>query len=152
MHPTTSFIAVVSILIATSVSALAGASTITAELARERAIAGELIMIDIRSFDEIAETGIPDVALLADRYVQNFTAILTAIQAQAPEIPIALMCRRGDCASQIPEQLRQAGIDNVLDILGGYYGSFDIAGWSSANMPIRNIDMSVSGLIPYKQP
>lgn len=152
MRPTTSFIAVISLLIATTVSALAATPTIPADEARAKAIAGEVIMIDIRSFEELAESGLPDVALRADMYNPNFVSVLTAIQAMASDVPVALMCRRGDCAATITDQLSQAGITNVLDVLGGYYGTRDVKGWSLVGLPIRNIDMSVSGLIPFKQP
>ena len=92
------------------------------------------------------------MALIADATKPDFVAMLSAIQAQAPGVPVAFMCRRGDCTAAIMDDLSAAGISEVFDIVGGYYGTRDVKGWSRLRLPIRNIDMSISGLVSFTQP
>lgn len=126
--------------------------SIAPDQARAKAISGEIVLIDIRSFEEVAESGMPDVALLVDKFAPNFAQKLVAVQAQAGDTPVAVFCRRGGCAAAMEAELLALGFVAVLDVAGGFYGDGDIPGWGKLNLPIRTIDMGVNGMVPFKQP
>jgi len=126
--------------------------SIAPEEVRAKAIAGEIVMIDIRSFEEVAESAMPDVALLVDKTAPDFAQKLAAVQAQAGDAPVAVFCRRGGCAEAMEAELLALGFVAVLDVAGGFYGDGDIPGWGKLALPIRTIDMGVNGMVPFKQP
>ena len=78
---------VLAVMIFAGTAANAEIVKMTPDVAREKALAGELVLIDIRRPEEWAETGVPDVALLLDMTSREFLSKLNAIRLQNPDVP-----------------------------------------------------------------
>ena len=125
---------------------------VTPDVARALALAGEIILIDIREPHEWAETGIPDVALTAAMRSENFVETLIAIRAQNTDIPLALICRTGNRSAFTAQQLYDAGLTNVIDVVEGLAGHGVGPGWAARDLPVRAIGEPVNAAILTIQP
>ncbi|MCF6304116.1 MAG: rhodanese-like domain-containing protein [Rhodobacteraceae bacterium] len=125
---------------------------ITPDVAREMALAGEIVLIDIREPFEWQQTGLPDVALTAAMRSDNFIETLIAIRNQNPDIPLALFCRTANRSGAVTRQLYDAGLTDVIDVIEGIAGSADGPGWAARGLPVRAIDEPVNAAILTVQP
>lgn len=125
---------------------------ITPDEAHLKALAGEIVLVDIRRPEEWVETGIPDVALTADMTSADFIETLLAIRAQNPATPLALICRTGNRSGYVAGELYKAGMTNVIDVVEGMAGSRVGPGWKTRGLPIRPSDMPVNILVATNQP
>ncbi len=124
----------------------------TPDEAYTKALAGEIVLIDIRTPEEWAETGLPDVALQNNLYASDFIPTLLAIRAQNPDTPLALICRTGSRSGNATAQLYQAGLTNVIDVVEGVAGSAVGPGWFARGLPVRAADAPVNPAITTRQP
>ena len=147
----------IGILQAATIFLVASAATaqvrqITPDMAREMALTGGIVMIDIREPFEWQQTGIPDVALTAPTQSDDFIETLIAIRDQNPDIPLALFCRTASRSAYWTQQLYDAGLTDVINIVGGIAGSPDGPGWAARGLPVRAIDAPVNAAILTVQP
>ncbi len=133
-------------------SANAQVQQMTPDEAYTKALAGEIVLIDIRTPEEWAETGLPDVALQNNLYAPDFIQTLLAIRDQNPETPLALICRTGNRSGRTTAQLYQAGLTNVIDVVEGVAGSGVGPGWFARGLPKRTADAPVNAAITTVQP
>ncbi|MBL4806566.1 MAG: rhodanese-like domain-containing protein [Rhodobacteraceae bacterium] len=136
---------------------MAGAVTaqvrqITPDSARAMALAGEIVLIDIREPDEWAETGLPDVALTAAMRSADFIETLLNIRDQNPDIPLALICQSGNRSSYMTGELHKAGLTNVIDVVEGMSGSRVGPGWAMRGLPMRRYNAPIHVAILTTQP
>lgn len=124
----------------------------TPDVAREKALAGELVLIDIRRPEEWAETGVPDVALLLDMTDREFLARLNIIRLQNPDIPLAFTCRTGNRSNFLVGELEKLGFSGLIDVVGGMSGSRVDKGWAKRKLPIRKVNEPVNPMIMVTQP
>ncbi len=124
----------------------------TPDVARAKALAGEIVLIDIRRPDEWSQTGVPDVALLADMTQRNFLDKIKAIRAQSPNIPLAFTCRTGNRSNYLTEQLERIGMSGIIDVVGGMAGSDVDQGWVKRGLPVRPASVPVNAAISIPQP
>ncbi len=124
----------------------------TPDEAYAKALAGEIVLIDIRTPEEWAETGLPDVALQNNLYAPDFIQTLLAIRAQNPDTPLALICRTGSRSGNATAQLYEAGLTNVIDVVEGVAGSGVGPGWFARGLPVRTADAPVNSAITTAQP
>lgn len=143
---------VLAVMIFASTSANAEVIKITPDVAREKALAGELVLIDIRRPEEWAETGVPDVALLLDMTSREFLAGITAIRLQSPDIPLAFTCRTGNRSNYLAGELEKLGFSGIIDVVGGMSGSRVDRGWAKRRLPIRSVNDPINHLITVTQP
>lgn len=125
---------------------------ITPDVARELALAGDIVLIDIREPHEWQQTGIPDVALTAAMRSDNFVETLIAIRNQSPTIPLALICRTANRSGNMTQQLYDAGLTDVIDVVEGLQGSDVGAGWAARGLPVRAYNAAVNAAILTVQP
>ncbi len=125
---------------------------ITPDTAYAKALAGEIVLIDIRTPEEWAETGLPDVALQNNLYAPDFIQTLLAIRDQNPNTPLALICRSGSRSGNATAQLYQAGLTNIIDVVEGVGGSGVGPGWFARGLPTRTADAPVNSAITTVQP
>jgi len=137
-------------VLATSVHA--EVTQMTPDEAHAKALAGEIVLIDIRTPEEWGETGLPDVALQNNLYAPDFVQNLLAIRDQNPNTPLALICRTGNRSSNATGQLYQAGLTNVIDVVEGVAGSGVGPGWFARGLPVRAADVPVNAAITTVQP
>ena len=138
------------VLLANSVHA--EVTRMTPDEAYTKALAGEIVLIDIRTPEEWAETGLPDVALQNNLYAPDFVQNLLAIRDQNPNTPLALICRTGNRTNNATGQLYRAGLTNVIDVVEGVAGSGVGPGWFARGLPVRASDAPVNAAINTVQP
>ena len=138
------------LFIATNASAQV--QQITPDEAYAKALAGEIVLIDIRTPEEWADGGLPDVALKNNLYAPDFVQKLLAIRDQNPSTPLALICRTGNRSGRTTAQLYQAGLTNVIDVVEGVAGSGVGPGWFARGLPVRTADAPVNPAITTVQP
>lgn len=124
----------------------------TPDVTREMALAGELVLIDIRRPEEWAETGVPDVALLLDMTNREFLTRLNIIRLQNPDIPLAFTCRTGSRSDYLTTELEKLGFSGLVDVVGGMSGSRVDKGWAKRKLPIRSVNEPVNPMIMVTQP
>ncbi|MGE4610227.1 MAG: rhodanese-like domain-containing protein [Paracoccaceae bacterium] len=124
----------------------------TPDVAREMALAGELVLIDIRRPEEWAETGVPDVALLLDMTNREFLTRLNIIRLQNSDIPLAFTCRTGSRSDYLTTELEKLGFSGLIDVVGGMSGSRVDKGWAKRKLPIRSVNEPVNPMIMVTQP
>ncbi len=143
---------VLAVMIFAGTAANAEIAKMTPDVAREAALAGELVLIDIRRPEEWAETGVPDVALLADMTSRDFLAKITAIRLENPDIPLAFSCRTGNRSNYLTGELEKLGYSGLIDVVGGMSGSRADRGWAKRGLPIRPAAGAIHPVITVTQP
>ena len=133
-------------------SASAQVQQMTPDEAYAKALAGEIVLIDIRTPEEWADGGLPDVALKNNLYAPDFIQTLLAIRDQNPSTPLALICRTGNRSGRTTAQLYQAGLTNVIDVVEGVAGSGVGPGWFARGLPVRAADVPVNPAVTTVQP
>ena len=124
----------------------------TPDVAREKALTGEIVLIDIRRPDEWAQTGVPDVALLLDMTSRDFLNKLNKIRLRSPDIPLAFTCRTGNRSNYLVGELEKLGYSGIIDVVGGMSGSGDDMGWAKRGLPIRSVNDPVNAIVTVAQP
>lgn len=111
--------------------------TITAPEALEKAQAGEVTLIDIRTPAEWRQTGIAAGALTIDMTSKSFVQdVLNAVQGN-PDAPITLICRTGNRTNYTREALEKRGFTNVSHVPEGMAGSAAGPGWVRRGLPVE---------------
>ena len=142
---------VLAVIIFAGTAANAEIIKMTPDVAREKALAGELVLIDIRRPEEWAETGVPDVALLLDMTSREFLSKLNAIRLQNPDVPLAFTCRTGNRSNYLTGELEKLGFSGIIDVVGGMSGSRADKGWAKRGLPIRSVNEPVNPMITVTQ-
>lgn len=143
---------VLAVMIFAGTAANAQIVKMTPDVAREKALAGEIVLIDIRRPDEWADTGVPDVALLIDMTSPDFLAKITAIRMENPDIPLAFTCRTGSRSNYLTGELEKIGMSGLIDVVGGMLGSRVDKGWAKRGLPVRAVEDPVNSMITVTQP
>ncbi|PCJ73159.1 MAG: sulfurtransferase [Rhodobacteraceae bacterium] len=143
---------VMAVMIFAGTAANAEIVKMTPDVAREKALAGEIVLIDIRRPEEWAGTGVPDVALLVDMTSRDFLAKINAIRMQNPDIPLAFTCRTGSRSNYLTGELEKLGMSGLIDVIGGMSGSRADKGWAKRGLPIRAVNDPVNPMITVTQP
>lgn len=97
---------------------------------------GELILVDIRTPPEWAQTGVARDALKIDMQDPEFVSKLVALRQQNPEKEIGLICRSSSRSSYAQTQLSQAGFDRLYSVDGGMAGNGQAKGWINEGLPV----------------
>lgn len=136
-------------LLASGAAAL-GAAALGRALGRERfegaamapkaahaaALAGEVVLLDIRRPDEWAATGIGAGATPLDMRGDDFASALDAMLGGDRSRPIALICARGVRSERLAARLAEAGFTQVADVPEGMLGSAAGPGWLARGLPV----------------
>ncbi len=107
----------------------------------ERAQSGELLIIDVRSQSEWAQTGVPAGARTASLQNEmgipnkNFTAEVEAAAGQDLDRPIAFICAAGIRSAVAREIVESLGFSRTLDISEGMFGNPRGPGWIRRGLP-----------------
>lgn len=134
-----SLIAALTLWVASGFAAHADAEKIAAPAAREAALAGEMVLVDIRTPGEWAATGVPDAAHAINLDGPRFGERLQALIAEHPGTPVALICATGSRSAFVGKVLSDAGID-ARDVGEGMLGSSAGPGWLARGLPLRTPD------------
>ncbi|WP_373506283.1 rhodanese-like domain-containing protein [Aestuariivirga sp.] len=112
------------------------ASVLSAEKAHQLAMAGKLLLIDIRTPEEWAETGSGQGARRLDMRRKDFASALDSMLKGDRGMPVALICARGARSSRLSRVLREAGYKDIIDVPEGMLGSYAGPGWIARNLPL----------------
>lgn len=132
-----------SLLILTAAQLFAGAAvaqsappSLSARQAYDGAKAGTLILVDIRTPEEWADTGVPVGAIRLDMEASAFEARLAALRLENPGKTIALICRTGNRSSSLQRKLAGRGWRDIVDVRGGLLGNPGDKGWLAEQLPV----------------
>ncbi|KFC73969.1 molybdopterin biosynthesis protein MoeB [Bosea sp. LC85] len=132
-----------SFLILTAAQLLAGAAvaqssppSLSVRQAYDGAKAGTLILVDIRTPEEWADTGVPVGAIRLDMEASAFEARLAALRLENPGKTIALICRTANRSSSLQRKLAGRGWRDVVDVRGGLLGNPGDKGWLAEQLPV----------------
>jgi rhodanese-related sulfurtransferase len=112
------------------------ATVLTAPQAFSQAASGKIILIDIRTPKEWAETGSGTGAKRLDMRRPDFVSELDKILGGDKSKPVALICARGVRSSRLSRALREGGYTNIIDVPEGMLGSYAGPGWLERGLPI----------------
>ena len=110
----------------------------SAEKAHRAALAREIILLDIRTPEEWAETGIGQGAWPISMHTKDFGSNIRAIISGNRGTPIALICATGGRSDYLAGILRSNGIGPVIDVGEGMMGSAHGGGWLKSGLPVTN--------------
>lgn len=100
-------------------------------------LAGKVALVDIRTPQEWAETGVADVATPVDMTASDFVPKLKQVIADNPGKRLAFICRTGNRSSHIVAALEQAGLKDLIDVAGGMAGKGANPGWIGSGLPVK---------------
>ncbi len=107
--------------------------------AHAKAMAGEIVLVDIRRPEEWARSGIGQGAVPLDMRRPDFTEALLALTGGRKDKPVALICATGVRSRRLSRALAGVGFENVLNVPEGMYGSGAGPGWLRAKLPLRGV-------------
>ena len=113
----------------------APSSVMQADDAHAQALAGDIFLVDIRTPEEWAETGIGEGAIAIDMRAEDFVAKLVALRNSAPDKPLALICRTGNRTGHVIEYLASRGFPGLVDVAEGMAGGPNGTGWLNRSLP-----------------
>ena len=110
-----------------------------ARTAHAKAMAGEVVLVDIRTPEEWKQTGLPAsaYAVTLDQAPATLLPALETLVGKDKSKPLALICRTGNRSSHLAAQLRKVGFANVIDVAEGVAGSRNGPGWVKSGLPMR---------------
>ncbi len=111
---------------------------LTVREAHEKALRGEILLIDIRRPEEWRETGVGEGAFPLDMRRDDFAKAVQELRGKNGDVPVALMCARGVRSARTAKKLADAGVDRVLDVPEGMLGSSAGPGWLQSNLPTKS--------------
>ncbi|MDX2290240.1 MAG: rhodanese-like domain-containing protein [Hyphomicrobiaceae bacterium] len=114
-------------------------TTITAHEASEKAAAGQIIIVDIRSPAEWQSSGIAKGArpITMNQPLASFLSQLDQARGGDASIPVAFICATGNRSGFLLRQMEQSGVGNVMHVGDGMMGSRFGAGWIASGLPVE---------------
>ncbi len=110
-------------------------SYMTPDAAHRAALAGEIILIDIRRPDEWLETKVGEGAVGLDMREDDFVPALVTLRRANPDMPIALICRTGNRSGYVTSALAGQGFPGLVDVNEGMAGGANGPGWLKRGLP-----------------
>lgn len=107
--------------------------SLSAREAHEAARAGRLLIVDIRSRDEWADTGLAEGAIPLDADGPAFEPRLAGLRLDHPGRRIALIDRSGAQAAAVASKLAGRGWRDLAGVRGGMLGP---GGWLAEKLPV----------------
>ncbi len=120
-------------------AATPGPEPLTAEEALEKARAGDLVLIDVRTPGEWSSTGVPEPAATANMQSRDFGQQLMSLLDNDRDRPFAVICRTGRRSAHVAHALAANGFTAVHDVPEGMAGSRAGSGWLAKGLPVRQV-------------
>ena len=109
--------------------------TLSTPDAHKAALAGEIVLVDIRRPDEWERTGLGEGAVPIDMRRDDFTDVLLTHTGGRTDAPVALICARGVRSRRMTQVLNAAGFNMIIDVPEGMLGSGAGPGWLKRGLP-----------------
>lgn len=120
-------------------SAASEPARMTAAAAHEAALAGTLVLIDIRTVEEWRASALPAsghaISMHQDR--DGFLRALELATGGDKSRPVALICAVGNRSASLQAWLTRAGYTAVVDVAEGMIGGRRGPGWIRSGLPVR---------------
>lgn len=126
----------VGIVLSTVALAQGALPSVSVQEAHQQASAGKMVIVDIRTPQEWAETGVAAGAVKLDMTEKDFPARLAALQKQAGDKAVGLICRTANRSSYVQDALAKYGM-KLVNIRGGMAGGRGETGWIAAGLPVN---------------
>jgi rhodanese-related sulfurtransferase len=125
-------------------------TTMTAAEAHAKALAGDVILVDIRTPEEWKDTGVPASAHAVTMHQQGpaFVAGLRAAMGGDATKPLAIICNSGNRTSNIYADLQRAGFTNLINVAEGVGGGPFGRGWLKSGLPLRAATVPLMSIKP----
>ena len=107
---------------------------------------GAISLIDIRSRQEWAETGVAQGAWPVSMHERGFERRLFAARDLSGEREIALICATGGRSRRLLAALKRAGYPGFIDVSEGMLGSRRGPGWIARGLPITDLENALAAL------
>ena len=112
-------------------------AVMAADEAYKKAIANDITLIDIRTPEEWAETGVPEGAIALDMTRQDhFVRTLVTLRKADMAKPIAMICRTGNRSGYLIKILAAQGFPGLVDVTEGIVGGPRGTGWLPRGLPV----------------
>ncbi|MCW2309572.1 rhodanese-like domain-containing protein [Rhodobium gokarnense] len=108
---------------------------VDAPTAREEALAGRLLLVDIRTPMEWQRTGVGDAAEAISLQDPSFLQKVLDLIGEDKSKAVAVLCATGNRSSWLAGEMRRLGFTNVYDVNEGMMGSFSGPGWLGRGLP-----------------
>ncbi len=107
--------------------------------AHERALKGEMVIVDVRSSEEWKESGVPasGFAITMHQDAAIFLNGLDAAMGGDRTRPLALICATGSRTTYLQKPLKQMGFTRVMNVAEGMQGGRFGEGWVKSGLPVR---------------
>jgi rhodanese-related sulfurtransferase len=92
--------------------------------------AEELVLIDIRTPAEWADTGVATGAVRLDMTSADFVSGVSKVISENPGKKLAFICRSGNRSNALTSQMEASGITNTINVIGG------TSQWIADGLPI----------------
>lgn len=109
---------------------------ITAQDAYQAMQDDDLVLIDVRTPEEWAQTGIAEGAHPISMLDREFLNQLALLQEENPEKRVAFICASGRRSALVQAELERRGYENIYSVYGGTTGSRNAPGWIRDGLPI----------------
>ncbi|WP_458323214.1 rhodanese-like domain-containing protein [Roseobacter sp. A03A-229] len=116
-----------------------GENALSAPDAHAAALAGDILLVDIRRPDEWARTGVGEGAVPLDMRRGDFIEALLAQVQNDTSRPVALICARGVRSRHLGARLAEAGFSRIIDVPEGMLGSGAGPGWVKRGLPVQEV-------------
>ncbi|MBM1312134.1 rhodanese-like domain-containing protein [Sulfitobacter mediterraneus] len=103
-------------------------------------------LVDIRSGEEWADTGVAQGAWPISLHEDRFPERLFAARELADGRPVALICATGGRSGYVSRSLREAGYSGFIDVSEGMLGSPRGPGWIASKFPTVSSDVALRNL------
>lgn len=107
--------------------------------AHRKALAGEVVLVDVRRPSEWRQSGVPASghAVTMHQDAGQFRAELLQAMDYKPDRPLALICATGGRTTWLLPRLRQMGFRDVINVAEGMMGGRHGQGWLLNGLPTR---------------
>lgn len=107
--------------------------------AHEKALKGEIVLVDVRTPQEWQQTGLPasGYAITMHQQGPEFVKQLDAALGGDRSKPLAVICRTGNRTGSLIAPLEKAGYTRVINVAEGMAGGRNGTGWIKSGLPLR---------------
>ncbi len=131
------FLVLLVLCLGSALPALGEPARMSVAVAHEKAAAGQLVLIDIRSPKEWRDTGIGASATPISMHLPGFMEKIAKATGGDTSRPVAVICAAGGRSTVIAPKLEKAGYTSIYNVaegmLGGRYGK----GWIPSGLPLK---------------
>jgi rhodanese-related sulfurtransferase len=129
-------------------------TVMTATDAHAKALAGEVVLVDIRTPEEWKDTGVPASAHAVTMHQGGAAFVAGLKQAMNGDTtkPLAIICNSGNRTSSIYVDLQRAGFTNLINVAEGVGGGPFGRGWLKLGLPLRGATVALTLPQPLGMP